>query len=36
MNEFNLKTTSMGRTIEDDIDYFTSLGAVGKYIANLF
>ncbi|MCQ4921660.1 DUF3866 family protein [Tissierella carlieri] len=36
MNEFNLKTTSMGRTIEDDIDYFTSLGAVGKYAANLF
>jgi hypothetical protein len=36
MNEFNLKTTSMGRTVEDDIDYFTSLGAVGKYITNLF
>lgn len=36
MKEFNLKTTSMGRSIEDDIDYFTSLGAVGKYVANLF
>lgn len=36
MDEFNLKTTSMGRTIEDDIDYFTGLGAVGSYVASLF
>lgn len=36
MKEYNLKTTSMGRTIEDDIDYFISLGSVGNYVANLF
>lgn len=36
MKEFNLKTTSMGRSIEDDIDYFINLGAVGKYVASLF
>ncbi len=35
MNEFGLKTTSMGRTIEDDIDYFISLGAIGNYVGNL-
>lgn len=36
MNQFNLKTTSMGRSIEEDIDYFISLGAVGEYVGNLF
>jgi hypothetical protein len=36
MEKFELKTTSMGRTIEDDKDYFISLGAVGNYVANLF
>ncbi|WP_353095869.1 DUF3866 family protein [Tissierella praeacuta] len=36
MEKFNLKTTSMGRSIEDDIDYFITLGAVGNYTANLF
>lgn len=36
MNKYNLNTTSMGRSIEDDIDYFISLGAVGDYIASLF
>ncbi|WMM26478.1 DUF3866 family protein [Tissierella sp. MB52-C2] len=36
MEMFNLKTSSMGRTIKDDIDYFISLGAVGQYVASLF
>lgn len=36
MNKFNLNTTSMGRSMEDDIDYFITLGAVGHYVANLF
>ena len=36
MEMFNLKTSSMGRTIEDDRDYFISLGAVGQYVTSLF
>lgn len=36
MNKYNLNTRSMGRSIEDDADYFISLGAVGNYIASLF
>jgi len=36
MDKFKLKTTSMGRSIKDDKDYFISLGSVGTYIANLF
>ncbi|MDR7856160.1 DUF3866 family protein [Tissierella sp.] len=35
MNKYNLKTTSMGRTIEDDKEYFTALGAVGKFVVSL-
>jgi len=36
MEKFELKTTSMGRSIKDDRDYFISLGAAGNYVANLF
>lgn len=36
MNKFNLNTTSMGRGMEDDIDYFISLGAVGDHVSSLF
>lgn len=36
MTKYNLNTTSMGRSIEDDIDYFISLGAVGDYVVSLF
>ncbi|MST99912.1 DUF3866 family protein [Tissierella pigra] len=36
MDKFNLKTSSMGRTIEDDKDYFISLGSVGQYVTSLF
>lgn len=32
MDYFKLETTTMGRTISDDIDYFTALGAVGSYL----
>ena len=35
MSEFNLKTTSMGRTIKDEIEYFIALGAVGKFVVSL-
>lgn len=32
MDYFNLKTSTMGRTIEDDREYFLALGAVGSYV----
>lgn len=32
MNYFNLKTTTMGRSFEDDKEYFLTLGAVGAYV----
>jgi hypothetical protein len=35
MSEFNLNTTSMGRTIKDDIEYFIALGAVGRFVVSL-
>ncbi len=35
MKKFNLKTTSMGRTIQEDPEYFTTLGAIGKYVVKL-
>lgn len=33
---YNLNTTTMGRGIEDDLEYFISLGAVGNYVAKIF
>lgn len=35
MKEFDLKITTMGRTIENDPEYFLALGAVGKYVVKL-
>jgi len=35
MKKFNLETTSMGRTIDDDSEYFITLGAVGNYAVSL-
>lgn len=32
MDHYNLKTTTMGRTILEDLDYFKALGAVGSYL----
>lgn len=36
MKKFELNTTSMGRTIADDNDYFIALGAVGASVASYF
>ncbi|NLV88610.1 MAG: DUF3866 family protein [Tissierellia bacterium] len=35
MKKFDLKTTSMGRTIEEDPEYFLTLGSIGKYVVKL-
>ena len=35
MKMFNLNTTTMGRTIKEDIEFFTTLGAVGNYVSKL-
>lgn len=32
---FNLNTTTMGRSVEDDLEYFITLGAVGSYVAKI-
>lgn len=32
---FNINTTTMGRSIHEDLEYFITLGAVGKYAAKL-
>lgn len=36
MSKYDLNTRSMGRGMEDDLDYFITLGAVGNYVASLF
>lgn len=36
MNKFDLKTTTMGRTIKEDPDFFLALGAIGNYVVKLF
>ena len=33
---YNLNITTMGRGIEDDLEYFISLGAVGNHVAKIF
>lgn len=33
---YNLNPTTMGRGIEDDLEYFISLGAVGNYVSKIF
>ncbi|WP_343231662.1 DUF3866 family protein [Tissierella simiarum] len=35
MKYFDLNITTMGRTIDEDLDYFITLGAVGKHINKL-
>ncbi|NLY85906.1 MAG: DUF3866 family protein [Tissierellia bacterium] len=35
MKKFDIRTTSMGRTIKEDPEYFAALGAVGKYVVKL-
>jgi len=35
MKDFDLKTTTMGRSIKDDPEYFLTLGAVGNYVIKL-
>lgn len=36
LKSYNLNTTTMGRGIEDDLEYFISLGAVGNYVSKIF
>ena len=36
LDKFNLQTSTMGRTINEDLEYFIALGAVGKYVAKMF
>lgn len=35
MNYFNLNVTTMGRGYEEDIEFFLTLGAVGRYVCKL-
>ncbi len=35
LEHFNIKTTTMGRSVDEDLEYFTALGAVGNYVVKL-